>query len=404
LKGIEMADEPLYYPIASQNPLHPATELSAIQSECPVSRVRIWNGMEPWLITGYDNVRAILTHPGVSAVDRDPAYPHTSLAAQYTRTEFPTFLQMDAPEHTFYRLMVAGEFSVARSQSRRAEILEMVDRAIDDLLHLEPPVNFIEEFALVVPSTMIAMLLGVPQTDHSFFQTRSHTLTSGRSTEEDVRIATQEMREYLEELVAAKEKDPQDDLLSRLVVNHERKGEISHDQLVATARMLLTGGHDTTASMIGLGTMVLLLNPGELEQLNVDRSLMQNAVEEMLRFFTITHIGRRRVLKEDITLAGVTMHAGEGIVADHKIANRDPRVFPDPNAFDIDRDTKRHLAFGTGPHQCLGQQLARVELQVVFDRLLTRIPTLHLIGGPESIVWKDPETVTTGLEELMVAW
>ena len=168
--------------------------------------------------------------------------------------------------------------------------------------------------------------------------------------------------------------------------------------------MLLAAGHDTTASMISLGTLILLLNPTERDQLDQDRSLVRNAVEEMLRFFSITHLCRRRVIKEDITIAGVTLGAGEGVIVDTKIANRDQRVFPDPDVFDIDRDTKGHAAFGMGPHQCLGQQLARVELQVVFDRLLTRLPTLRLASDLEDVVCKDPETVVLGLEELMVTW
>ena len=173
---------------------------------------------------------------------------------------------------------------------------------------------------------------------------------------------------------------------SRLIVNHELKREISHEQVVGTARLLLTGGHTTTASMTALGTLLLLLHPDQLGQLRADRSLIPNAVEEMLRFCTIAHIGRRRVVREDLTLAGVTIHAGEGIIADHKIANRDPRVFPDPGEFDIDRDTTGHLAFGAGPHQCLGQHLARVRLQVVFDRLLERVPALRLVGSPDDVV------------------
>ena len=192
-----MADEPPYYPMPTESLLHPSPELARIQMECPVTRVTTWSGMQPWLVTGYDNVRTLLADPRVSAVDSHPAFPYASRATQYTREAFPTFLEMDAPDHGFYRLMVAGDFSVSRSESRRAEILQTVDDALDDLLSLEPPVNFVEEFALVVPSTMIAIMLGVPQTDHKLFQTLTHTMTSGRSTQAELEVASKEMRDYL---------------------------------------------------------------------------------------------------------------------------------------------------------------------------------------------------------------
>ena len=181
------------------------------------------------------------------------------------------------------------------------------------------------------------------------------------------------------------ERDPGDDLLGQLIVRHARKGGISHEQVVATARLLLTGGHDTTASMTALGTLILLLHPDQIGRLRADRSLLPGAVGEMLRFFTITHLGRRRVAVADIERAGIRVRGGEGIIADAKMANRDSRKFAEPDTFDISRDTVGHVAFGTGPHQCIGQQLARVELQVIFDRLLTRIPGLHLVGGIEDL-------------------
>jgi cytochrome P450 len=399
-----MVAEPDFYPMQSESHLDPAGRLAEIKETRPVARVKIWNDMQPWLITRYDDVQSVLADPRVSADSTDPAYPHTSVAIQEVRSTFATFLNLDAPEHNFYRRMVAGEFTAARSQKRRDELVQMVNEAIDKLLKLEPPVNFVEEFALVVAWKMTARLLGVPERDHEFFKTRAHTLASGASTHEEVVAASGEMLVFMENLVTDKERQPGDDLLSRLIVNHEFKGEISHEQVVATARLLLTGGHTTTASMTTLGTLLLLLGPDQLGQLRADRSLIGNAVEEMLRFCAIAHIGRRRVVREDLTLAGVTIRAGEGIIADHKIANRDPRAFSNPDEFDIRRDTTGHLAFGAGPHQCLGQHLARVRLQVVFDRLLERVPSLRLAGSPDEVVWKDEGVITLGLDEMMVAW
>jgi cytochrome P450 len=186
------------------------------------------------------------------------------------------------------------------------------------------------------------------------------------------------MREYLTELVAAKDREPGEDLLSRLVVKHMRTGELSLDQVVSHARLLLAGGHDTTAGVIGLGMLALLLDPDQRYRLANDRALMRNAVEEMLRFNSITHIGRRRAATSDISIGEVTIKAGEEVIADTSVGNRDPRVFNDPDSFDIDRDTSVHMAFGYGPHQCIGQHLARVELS----------------GRLQPIVGQDPDNAT----------
>ena len=396
-------DDRHFYPPARESGLHPSEDLISIQAESPIAPVRIWSGQDAWLFTRHADVRAILSDPHVSADSSLPGYPSTSLAVAQTREEFPTFLQLDAPDHPFYRRMVTSDFSVKASEARRAETAEIVAEAIASLLKLSPPADFIENFALVVPSTVISRILGVPYDDHDFFQTRSQTLVSGHSTAEEIATATGEMRDYLSDLVAAKDREPGDDLLSRLVVNHLRTGDLTHDQLVAHARLLLTGGHDTTASMIGLGTLALLLNPDAHKQLAADPARMRNAIEEMLRYFTITHIGRRRVATSDIAFGEVTIAAGEGLIADHFMGNRDPRVFPDPHEFDIDRDTRAHMAFGYGPHQCLGQHLARVELQVVFQQLLEKIPTLRLAVAPAELAFKE-EAIVYGLHELPVEW
>jgi len=391
------------YPPPRESGLHPSEDLISIQADSPIRRVRIWSGQEAWLFTRHADVREILSDPHVSADSSRDGYPSTSLAVAQTREEFPTFLQMDAPDHPFLRRMVTSDFSVKASELRREEAAQIVAEAIESLLKLSPPVDFIERFALVVPSTVISKILGVPYDDHDFFQTRSQTLISGHSTPEEIAVATGEMRDYLSDLVDSKDREPGDDLLSRLVVNHMRTGELTHDQLVAHARLLLTGGHDTTASMIGLGTLALLLNPEARDQLAGDPSLMRNAIEEMLRYFTITHIGRRRVATSDIAIGEVTIKPGEGIIADHFLGNRDPLVFPNPHDFDVHRDTRAHMAFGYGPHQCLGQHLARVELQVVFQQLLEKVPTLRLAVPLGELSFKE-EAIVYGLRELPVEW
>jgi len=397
------ANDPPFYPMPRSSGLHPSSALAAVQTECPLSKVQIWNEQVAWLATRHAEILELLVDPRLSVNSGLPGYPSANLAAASMREQFPTFLQMDAPDHQRYRRMVAADFSAKNSEARRSETEEVVSEAIESLLQLTPPVDFIEEFALVVPSMVIARILGVPYEDHKFFQSRSHTFTSNHSTPEEIQVATVEMREYLEELVAAKNREPGEDLLSRLVVKHMRTGELSPEEVVAHARLLLAGGHDTAAGVIGLGMLVLLRDPDQRHRLANDPTLMRNAVEEMLRFTSVTHIGRRRVATSDISIGEVTIKAGEGVIADTSMGNRDPRVFDDPNAFDIGRDTRAHMAFGYGPHQCIGQHLARVELQVVFKQLLDKIPTLRLAVDFEELRFKE-SAIVYGLEAMPIAW
>jgi cytochrome P450 len=397
------ANDPPFYPMPRSCGLHPSKALADLQALSPLTKVQIWNKESAWLVTRYAEVRELLADPRLSVNSELQGYPTANFAAAQMREEFPTFLQMDAPEHQRLRRMVAADFSPKASEAWRSETEEVVKDAIESLLQLTPPVDFIEEFALVIPSMLIARILGVPYEDHKFFESRSHTFTSNHSTPEEIQVATVEMREYLTELVAAKDRDPGEDLLSRLVVKHMRTGELSHDQVVAHARLLLAGGHETTASVIGLGMLALLLDPDQRYRLANDRTLMRNAVEEMLRFTNTLHIGRRRVATSDISIGGVTIKAGEGVIVDNFIGNRDPRVFNDPDSFDIERDTSAQMTFGYGPHQCIGQHLARVELQVVFNQLLDKIPTMRLAVDFEELRFKE-SAIVYGLEALPIAW
>jgi cytochrome P450 len=169
--------------------------------------------------------------------------------------------------------------------------------------------------------------------------------------------------------------------------------------------LMLFAGHETTANMIALGTLTLLQHPGQLAALREtdDPNLIAGAVEEMLRYLTVTHGGLRRVALADIKIAGQVIRAGEGVIVVNETANRDSAVFPDPDRLDVRRDARRHVTFGHGVHQCVGQALARMELQVVYPTLLRRIPTLRLATELEQIPFKHDGFIY-GVYELPVTW
>jgi cytochrome P450 len=250
---------------------------------------------------------------------------------------------------------------------------------------------------------VICELLGVPYADHDFFQKCSRILVSTRSTVEQATGAADDLKAYLVELLGRKAAEPADDVLSRLVVDQARA--MTRERLADMAMLLLVAGHETTANMIALGTLTLFQHPDQLAELRErqDPGLVASAVEELLRYLNIVHSGRRRVAIEDVEVGGQLIRAGEGVVVATDAGNRDASAFADPDVLDIHRQARHHVAFGYGVHQCLGQPLARVELQVVYGTLYRRVPTLRPAVPLEEIRFKH-DMLVYGVHELPVSW
>jgi cytochrome P450 len=268
-----------------------------------------------------------------------------------------------------------------------------------------PPADLVAHLALPVPSKVICELLGVPYADHDFFQRLSAALVSGSAAPGEAIAAGLELRGYLTGLLDDKLKHPADDLLTRLATERLRSGELTAVQIADLAVLLLLAGHETTANMISLGTMALLENPDQLVELqkDPDPKLVAGAVEELLRYLTISHSGRRRVATADVLVGGAQIRAGDGVIVTNDSGNRDPAAFPDPDRLDLHRPARHHLAFGFGPHQCLGQPLARAELQIVYGTLYRRLPTLRLAVGRDQIDFKN-DMLVYGVHRLPVEW
>ncbi|HVW44660.1 MAG TPA: cytochrome P450 [Amycolatopsis sp.] len=385
-------------PIIRSSPFAPPEEHRRLQDEARISRVVLPSGHEVWALTHLEDVRAMLSDPRFSSDRYHPNFPLLIGSARPT-TKFPTSLiSLDPPEHGPARRAVVGEFTVKRMAALRPRIQEIVDEHIDAMLAGPRPADLVPALSLPVPSLVICELLGVPYADHDFFQSRTAAMLK-RVNSQDVRTtAAEELRAYLDDLVERKEQSPGEDLLSRQLDKAE-----NHESLVSLAFLLLLAGHETTANMISLGTMTLLQNPAALAVVrdNPDRTL--SAVEELLRFFTIAEFATARVAKEDIEIAGVLIQAGDGVLGLGNVANRDPDAFANPDELDLERGARHHVSFGFGPHQCLGQNLARMELEIVFNTLFRRIPGLRLAAPVEELPFKDDAAVY-GLYELPVTW
>jgi cytochrome P450 len=383
-------------------PFDPPPGLYAQREQGPLTRVRLWDGSTPWLVTGYAEQRAVLADPRVSADISRPGYPATvPLPPGGVKR---SFIGMDDPEHARLRRMVTAPFAIKRIEAMRPAVQKIVDELIDDLLAGPNPTDLVEAFALPVPSLVISELLGVPYADHQFFQETSKTIIDRTATPEQRQAGHQALHAYLDGLVSEKLANPGDDLLSGLA-ERIKAGELTQHEAAQMGALMLLAGHETTANMIALGTLTLLEHPDQLALLREsdDPKLVASSVEELLRYLNIVHNGRLRAALEDIEIAGQTVRAGEGLIMVNEMGNRDPQAFTDPDRLDIQRDDRRHVAFGFGVHQCLGQPLARMELQVVYGTLYRRIPTLKLATDLDQVSFKFNGMVY-GVNELPVTW
>jgi cytochrome P450/ferredoxin len=387
-------------------PYGPPPEYAELRRQ-PISRVRMPDGSKAWILTRYDDVKAVLGDHWFSTEPTREGYPFISPArASLLLNEDPApLIRLDPPEHTRQRRMLTREFMLGRVRAMRPMIERTVDQLLDELERTEPPVDFAERFALALPSTVIAAILGVPYEDRGYFQERAQAKLDLTADPEVPLQAGAEMRAYLDKLIAGKLERPeqQDDLISRLVTTQVVPGHLTRAQALATIELLLMGGHETTANMIALGTLSLLKHPAQRDALVADPSLVGGAIEEMLRYHTIVHYNGPRVALEDVEVGGQLIRRGEAVLALVSAANRDPDHFPDPDAFDIHRDARSHLAFSFGVHQCLGQQLARAELEIVFTRLFQRLPSLRLAVPEEELKFNYGGFVY-GIKSLPLTW
>ena len=398
------SENQLDYPMPRTCPFDPPSALIKLQEEEPIRRVRIWDGSHPWLVTGYNAAREILSDRRMSVDSDRPGYPFSSDGGRGRRQVNKVLTNMDDPEHQFVRRMLTRDFMVTRTRAMRPQIQESVDQLIEKMLAGPKPADFVEALALPLPSLVICQLLGVPYEDSRYLEELSRIQLSQLSTAEQTAAALRGMLDFLGKVVDEKDKNPQDDVISRLVVEQMRTRVMQRHEVVNACQTLFLAGHETTANQIALSTLVFLQNPELLERLRTaeDPAVIANAVEEMLRYLTVIHLGRARVATEDFKFHGQHIKAGDGVIVALNAANRDEDAFENPNQVDINRKARHHIAFGFGIHQCLGQPLARVELEVVYSTLYRRIPTLALAVPFEDIEFKN--SLVYGVKALPVTW
>ncbi|MEV0594508.1 cytochrome P450 [Nonomuraea cavernae] len=396
-------------------PFDPPPGLLERRGQDAVQPLQLLNGARAWLVTGFEEARTVLSDARFSA-DRVRHREATSLqpheVAEFEAGTLPPgpavesredgfFVFMDPPEHTRIRRLLTGQFTVRRMRALEDRVTEIAVEHIEAMKAAGTEADLVPAFALPLPSLIICELLGVDYADRAEFQERTAIGLNANATAEERAVASAELYAFMQRLVADKRANPADDLLSGLV--HDADPPLTDAQLVDVALVLLGAGHETTANMLGLSAFALLEHPDQLAALCADPDLIDNAVEELLRYLTIIQLGVSRVTTEPVTLGGADIPAGATVVIATPEVNRDPQQWPDPDRLDVKRPRTPHLAFGHGVHQCLGQQLARIEMQVGLRELITRLPDLRLTVPAEQVPLRD-EMLIFGVHALPVAW
>ncbi|MFJ9778866.1 cytochrome P450 [Amycolatopsis sp. NPDC101161] len=383
---------------ADRCPFEPAAELTALREQPGLPRIPRYHPFfgerEARAVTRYADVRAVFSHEDIGAdLNADPDAPRTL----FNQPGF--LLGYDGPEHLRLRRMLAGAFTVRRLRELGPAIEKIVDEHLDAMEASGPGADLVPAYALPIPSLVICDLLGVPYADRADFQHRSAVLLDATRPEQEQFANYAAMHAYMAELVARLRAEPGDGLLGEVILEHG--DEITDDELVGFGNLLLIAGHETTSNMIALGTLALLSSPDQLAAVRDDPEVAPPAIEELLRYLSIvTYLDRRATA--DVDVDGHRIASGEWLSLSALAANHDPALVGDPG-LDVHRKPVAHLAFGFGAHQCLGQQLARIELKAALPALLRRFPELRLAVPFEQLQFRTFSPIH-GVTSLPVTW
>ncbi|HEX6871469.1 MAG TPA: cytochrome P450 [Micromonosporaceae bacterium] len=388
------------YPIPRECPYRPSADFAPLREQGPLTKVRLYNGRIAWLVTGPAEARALLADERTSIKPDQPNFPLLNEEMEkVVETGYAAVLfGADPPEHTRQRRMLTQSFTVRRIAEFRPDIERIVAEQLDAMERHGPPVDLVAALAQPIPTFAACVLLGVPYVDREDFGKPARELFEPELADQ----AMVELSGYLDRLIQDKETNPGNGLLDDLIAAHVRTGELSRAELISLTMAILIAGTETTTNVISLGTLALLEHREQFEALCADPELVPGAVEELLRYVSLVE-AFARVATADIEIAGEVIRAGDGILVSSAGANFSEALVANPHALDVHRPTRHHLAFGHGIHLCIGHNLARLELEIVFRGLVERFPTLRSALPIEEIPKKSDGTVER-LVEFPVTW
>jgi cytochrome P450 PksS len=373
---------------------HPYDYYAKLRSEAPFFRTTLPTGEPGWLISRYDDAVGVLKDERFVKDRANALTPAERAREPWFRRLFRSLghqmLSRDPPDHTRLRALVSQAFTPRLVEQMRDRIQALANELLDPV-QARGRLDLIHDFALPLPSIVIAEMLGVPAADRHAFHRWSNALLGAAQTKRHLFYAVpnvlQFMR-YLRRLIAKRRAEPRDDLVTALIQAEEAGDRLNPEELKAMIMLLLVAGHETTVNLIGNGMLALMQHSDQLEKLRANPGLIRPAVEELLRFTCPVDFATDRLAREDVSIGGVTIPRGELVFVVLTSANRDERQFPNPDKLDITREPNKHLSFGLGPHFCLGAPLARLEGQLAITTLLRRLPNLRLTVPPSELRWR----------------
>jgi cytochrome P450 len=394
--------EALPFPFERDLSADSAPELAMLRADGPVARVRLPGGQLAWLPLRRADIRTVFgdarfsrsaaTRPGAPGVG-----PVTSAPGM--------LIGLDPPEHTRVRRLVSKAFSARTVDRKRLQIQAIVDELLNEVEARGSPADLIPAFARPLPLRVITAILGVPYADRDQFQQLVTVITAATaSSPAEVKAALADLTGYFARLIARKRAEPADDLLSALIAARDEGSELSEQELLMNAHLILVAGHDTTANHLANSLVALFRHPAQLAVLRERPQFLPAAVEELLRYVQLETTGNVRIATEDVELSGVTIPAGDAVIPMGHLASNDPEEYPDARLLDVTRAAgPAHMAFGSGPHHCPGAALARMELELALGSLVARLPGLRLAVPADHLRWR-PGMVMRNLTALPVTW
>ncbi|GAA3228189.1 cytochrome P450 [Nonomuraea helvata] len=402
------ADEQvLTYPITSDAALDPPAEWAELRGTCPVAHVTLPSGDQATLLTRYTDVKQVLADPRFTRLLNAPDAARLSATEDggLFNSEMAAIIPDGGEEHQRWRRLVGKWFTAKRMNAIRPKMAQIADDLIDDMVKRGAPGDLKAGLGFPLPVYVICDMLGVPAEDRDRFSYWSDTLLNlTRYGKEEIDAAQAEFFQYMSDHLAAKRAEPGDDLLSELIAaGGPEDGGLNDLQILVTGMALLVAGHETTANMIGKMVSMLLADRTRWERLLADPSLIRTTVEETLRLDANSGFGLPRYLREETEVNNTVLPKGTTVICNMAAANRDESAFEHAAEMDLSRSPNPHLAFGSGAHSCLGQALARTELQVVLEVLLRRLPTLEL-AVPVAELERVEGLAVGGLRTVPVRW
>jgi cytochrome P450 len=384
----------------------PDPSMATLRERTGIARVPTPFGYDAWLVTRYADVRQILSDAqrfslAIPADRSDPSANDGMSDEDLVRERAGNLMAHDPPEHTRLRRMLTPAFTVHQVRRLQPWIERVVEDHLDEMQRLGPPLDLVESFALPIPVLVICELLGTPYEDRADFRRRSTRAVDLSLPPHERTAAFRELRAYMVELAVRAQTRPGEGMLSALAREHGN--DLTTEELAGIGHLMLFAGHETTATMLSLGTLALLRHPEQLRIIRDQPAHVDAAIEELLRWLTIGHTATPRVATEPVEIAGQRIEAGEMVLVSLPAANRDPALTPDPDVLDLTRGPTRHLAFGHGVHHCIGAPLARAEMRIAFPALLRRFPNLRL---PDDQAEVELRTfgILHGITRLPVVW